>query len=59
MQSYLTDREPSKISDAGLLYIANDVRWLSAHVTSLGNERLADVFLELQQVSAIELTRFC
>lgn len=49
-QSYLTDRDPRQISDAGLLYLARDVRWLVQHVASLQNERLNDVFGELSQV---------
>lgn len=49
-QSYLTDRDPRAISDAGMLHLARDVRWLVSHVQSFGNERLADVFAELNQV---------
>ncbi|GAA6010192.1 hypothetical protein JCM10207_005660 [Rhodosporidiobolus poonsookiae] len=49
LQSYLTDRDPRQISDAGLLYLARDVRWLVDHVAGLQNERLNDVFTELQQ----------
>ncbi|GAA5918475.1 hypothetical protein JCM1841_003987 [Sporobolomyces salmonicolor] len=49
LMSYLTDREPRQISDAGLLHLARDVRWLAEHVKGLQNERLGDVFTELQQ----------
>lgn len=49
-QSYLTDKEPRQISDAGLLHLARDVRWLVNHVKTLGNDRLADVFTELNQL---------
>ncbi|GAA5865113.1 hypothetical protein JCM1840_005744 [Sporobolomyces johnsonii] len=49
LMSYLTDREPRQISDAGLLHLARDVRWLVEHVQGLQNERLGDVFTELQQ----------
>ncbi|GAA5858297.1 hypothetical protein JCM8547_004638 [Rhodosporidiobolus lusitaniae] len=49
LQSYLTDRDPRQISDAGLQYLARDVRWLVDHVAGLGNERLNDVFVELHQ----------
>ncbi|GAA5935238.1 hypothetical protein JCM3775_007245 [Rhodotorula graminis] len=50
LQSYLTDRDPRQVSDAGLLHLARDVRWLVDHVTSFQNERLSDVFSELQQL---------
>ncbi|BGP28404.1 Rab GTPase-binding exocyst subunit S15 [Rhodotorula toruloides] len=50
LQSYLTDKEPRQISDAGLLHVARDVRWLVDHVKTLGNDRLADVFTELNQL---------
>ncbi|GAA6007607.1 uncharacterized protein JCM10292_003941 [Rhodotorula paludigena] len=50
LQSYLTDRDPRAISDAGMLHLARDVRWLVSHVQSFGNERLADVFAELNQL---------
>ncbi|KPV78021.1 uncharacterized protein RHOBADRAFT_22932 [Rhodotorula graminis WP1] len=50
LQSYLTDRDPRQVSDAGLLHLARDVRWLVNHVTSFQNERLSDVFSELQQL---------
>ncbi|BGO99036.1 Exocyst complex component SEC15 [Rhodotorula toruloides] len=50
LQSYLTDKEPRQISDAGLLHLARDVRWLVNHVKTLGNDRLADVFTELNQL---------
>ncbi|BGP21260.1 exocyst complex component, sec15 subunit [Rhodotorula toruloides] len=50
LQSYLTDKEPRQISDAGLLHLARDVRWLVNHVKTLGNDRLADVFAELNQL---------
>ncbi|GAA5888722.1 hypothetical protein JCM6882_002826 [Rhodosporidiobolus microsporus] len=49
LQSYLTDRDPRAVSDAGLAYLARDVRWLNEHVASLGNDKLADVFTELNQ----------
>jgi hypothetical protein len=49
-QSYITDREPRQISDAGMMYLARDVRWLVAHVRNLQNEQLNDVFAELNQV---------
>ncbi|GAA6041621.1 hypothetical protein JCM8097_007771 [Rhodosporidiobolus ruineniae] len=49
LQSFLTDRDPRVVSDAGLAYLARDVRWLNEHVQSLGNERLLDVFSELNQ----------
>ncbi|GAA5827165.1 hypothetical protein JCM11251_001148 [Rhodosporidiobolus azoricus] len=49
LQSYLTDRDPRAISDAGLAYLARDVRWLNEYVASLGNDNLADVFTELNQ----------
>ncbi|GAA5957372.1 hypothetical protein JCM21900_006878 [Sporobolomyces salmonicolor] len=49
LMSYLTDREPRQVSDAGLLHLARDVRWLAEHVQGLQNERLGDVFTELQQ----------
>ncbi|GAA6046541.1 hypothetical protein JCM3770_006200 [Rhodotorula araucariae] len=50
LQSYLTDRDPRQISDAGMLHLARDVRWLVNHVTSFQNERLSDVFSELHQL---------
>lgn len=56
-QSYLTDREPRQVSDAGLLHLARDVRWLVNHVTSFQNERLSDAFSELQQVRSPLLPR--
>ncbi|GAA5981050.1 hypothetical protein JCM10908_003964 [Rhodotorula pacifica] len=50
LQSYITDREPRQISDAGMMYLARDVRWLAAHVRNLQNEQLNDVFTELNQL---------
>ncbi|SCV67991.1 BQ2448_112 [Microbotryum intermedium] len=53
LMSWLIDREPSKISDQALMYIAKDVQWLVQHVATLGNDRLADVFQELSQTLAL------
>ncbi|POY70555.1 hypothetical protein BMF94_6469 [Rhodotorula taiwanensis] len=49
LQSYITDREPRQISDAGMMYLARDVRWLVNHVKNMQNEQLSDVFAELSQ----------
>lgn len=38
------------MSDYALAFLANDVRWLLGHVANLGDDRLTDVFLELEQV---------
>ncbi|BGP12307.1 Rab GTPase-binding exocyst subunit S15 [Rhodosporidiobolus nylandii] len=56
LQSYLTDRDPREISDAGLAFLARDVRWLSEHVASLQNDRLSDVFVELNQTLTLLTT---
>ncbi|GAA5966111.1 hypothetical protein JCM8115_004938 [Rhodotorula mucilaginosa] len=53
LQSYITDREPRQISDAGMMYLARDVRWLVAHVRNLQNEQLNDVFAELNQLMTL------
>lgn len=37
-QSYLTEREPIKMSHHGLGWLAVDVRYLAAHSTELGYE---------------------
>ncbi|GAA5987052.1 hypothetical protein JCM11641_007822 [Rhodosporidiobolus odoratus] len=49
LQSYLTDRDPAQMSDAGLAYLARDVKWLVGYVESMGNEGLRDVVAELNQ----------
>lgn len=49
-ESYLIDRDPQRISDHGLAYLANDVRWITTHIASLENEHLNGVFTELDQV---------
>ncbi|KAI5477595.1 exocyst complex component, sec15 subunit [Pseudohyphozyma bogoriensis] len=56
LMSYLVDRDPQRVSDHALAYLANDVRWLVNHVSSVGDERLADVFAELQQLLALLTT---
>ncbi|KAK4057758.1 Rab GTPase-binding exocyst subunit S15 [Microbotryomycetes sp. JL221] len=47
--SYLIDTEPAAISDGGLQQVHRDVLWLIEHVKTLQNDKLLDVFAELQQ----------
>ncbi|KAL8278923.1 hypothetical protein RQP46_008592 [Phenoliferia psychrophenolica] len=53
LMSFLIDKYPTKISDAALAWLSNDVRWLRQHVENLGDERLTDVFVELEQTLAL------
>ncbi|KAK4699775.1 exocyst complex component 6, partial [Phenoliferia sp. Uapishka_3] len=53
LMSYLIDRQPARISDAALAWVSKDVKWLKAHITKLGDERLTEVFMELEQTLAL------
>ncbi|KAM0750440.1 exocyst complex subunit Sec15-like protein [Meredithblackwellia eburnea MCA 4105] len=49
LMSYLIDKQPQRISDQALAWLQHDVRWLVEHVSHLGDDRLTEVFAELEQ----------
>lgn len=53
LMSFLTDRDPPRISDYGFASLSSDVRWLVSHVAALNDEHLIDVFTELEQTLSI------
>lgn len=53
-QGFFIDREPIKMSDGGLSYLANDIRFAISRATALNIDGLPDVFQELSQVELFE-----
>jgi hypothetical protein len=51
-QRFLTDRDPSRISEHGLAYFAIDVHFMKAQAAAIESEDSLDPFEELSQVRA-------
>jgi len=53
VQTYFTDKDPSRISEAGLASFGVDVRFMAQHANHVEEGRIDDVFEELAQTISL------